>query len=206
MVQYERFQMLPLSDFHEELRFEFPNLPAQLFDYYIIKTAIKMAEDGNLLRRRIKFNVQPGVPNYTIDLPSGLVVSGILDANHGHCDNRPMHRGTMRHPCSRENIWFDDIEKEIHFDNIDGPIWVLISVAPTKDTCELPIEYRDNYLETLVTGARAYIMMITGRPWSNLQLGAALEQRFKQMLSNDAIELMTHKQRGAIHMNFGRAL
>lgn len=205
MVQYERFQMLPLSEFHDELRFEYPNLPSQLFDYYLIKTAIKMARDGNILRRRVKIDVQPGVPNYSIDLPEGLSLIGILDATHGHCE-RPAKRGTMPHMCGRENIWFDDIENEINFDNISGQMFVLVSVAPTQDTCELPSEYKEKYLDTLVTGTRAAIMMITGRPWSNLQLGAALEQRFKQMVSNDAVELMTHKQRGGIHMNFGRVL
>ena len=205
MVQYERFRMVPLSKFHDELRFEFPNLPSQLFDYYLIKTAIKMARDGNILRRRIKIDVQPGVPNYDIDLPEGLSLIGILDATHGHCE-RPAKRGILPQPCGRENIWYDDIEKEINFDNIDGPMYVLISVAPTQKACYLPSEYKETYLETLVTGTRASIMMITGRPWSNLQLGAALEQRFKQMVSNDAVELMTHKQRGGIHMNFGRVL
>lgn len=205
MVQYERFQMLPLSEFHDELRFEYPNLPGQLFDYYLLKTAIKMARDGNILRRRARIDVQPNVPNYNIDLPDGLSLIGILDATHEHCE-RPAKRGLTHMCCGRENIWFDDIENEINFDNIAGTMWLLISVAPKQTACELPIEYKEKYLDTLVTGTRAAIMMITGRPWSNLQLGAALEQRFKQMVSNDAVELLTHKQRGGIHMNFGRVL
>lgn len=206
MVQLERFRMVPLEKFREELRFEFPNLPNQLFDYYILKTATTMAKKGRLIRRRIVIDVECGVGNYELKAPDGLDIYGIMSAKTNDCIVQDIQKTFTGHDEGRPIVWYDDIEDEINFANVTGPVELIVSVGPSREACELPCEFYDLYLDTLVTGVRAAIMMITGRPWSNLKVGAALDQEFRNMLSTDTIEAATHKMRGGIKMNFGRTL
>ena len=46
MLIYEPYKKVPLSDFVNELRFEFPNVPDDIFFHHIRKTANTAARQG----------------------------------------------------------------------------------------------------------------------------------------------------------------
>lgn len=216
-VVYEPHKTVPLAEFHSELLFEFKDIPSPLFDYYLIKAARKMAEDGSLIRRRAVLHTQRCVTRYRLNSPDGLDICSILSIHAYHCGDCAPHNVSRSFDppasshctcCGRENVWYDDAEGVLHFRNPFFPAQYFVSmgVRPSRDACELPVEYLDSYLETLLMGAKAYILMLTGRPWTNLQLGNAYLKAFYESIAKDAVNTFTHKQRGSIRMNFGRAL
>lgn len=215
MIVYEPYKSRPLHEFRDELQFEFPTLPIQLFDYYIVAAAIEMARKGHLIRRRAVIHPECGVTRYRLLSPDALDICGILRVSRVSecsCGQRDVPR-TFVAPdnaqlCGRDICWYDTIEDVLHIDSCyaSGEFWIDIAVAPQKGACELPDILYTELLPTLVMGARAKIMLITNRPWSNLRAGQTYYNEFLKDIQREAIRMSTHKQLGAVKMNFGKAL
>lgn len=214
-VVFEAFRNRPVSDFYEELRFEFQNLPDQLFHYYLVKTARQMANDGGLIRRRAVIHTQHCVTRYRLESPDGMEIGGILSIHSlpcGACTGHQVIRSFTPPDhaccCGREIAWYDDLEKVLHIHDpyTFGKYFVSMYVLPQRDACELPTEFYDDYLETLLLGTKAHILLIQGRPWTNMQLGQGFYNEFLSRVKSDGLEVATHKMRGGVKMNFGRAL
>lgn len=220
MVIYEPFPMIPLTELHEELRFEYPDLPAELFDYYLTRTAVDMAERGNLIKRRAAIELEPGVSRYALRSPDDLKLWAILGIWHSQCGNPECGISEVRRSflppqnavwcgCgeNRKLVWWDVQEQVLHVNMCScGMLYISIAVVPDRKTCKLPRIFQEEYLETLLLGTRSAIMLITGRPWTNLRLGGQLRTEYLNMIKALSIDSLVKQQRGAIRMNFGRAL
>lgn len=215
MVIYEPYPTMPLAKFRSELRFEYPDLPEQLFDYYLVRTAVDMAERGNLLRRRVAIELEPGVTRYALHSPDDLLFYAILGVRIspcGGCGSREMRRSFTppedAYCCSgREDVWWDSQEQVLHIEVCGGgTVYVTMAVVPSRAACELPAVYYERFLEALMLGTRSGIMLITGRPWTNLRLGGQLRTEYLEMVKQLSVDAATHQQRGMIRMSFGRAL
>lgn len=213
-IIYEPYKKLPLSEFQEELRFEFPDLPVQLFDYYLVRTAREMAKKGNLIRRKAIVHLQCGVTRYVLEAPDGMEICGILGARINQncsCFNKEARRTFVApegsQSCRSNMVWFDDAENVLHVNTpfIESALYVTLAVTPAKGDCELPDKYMD-FLPTLMMGTRAQLLLLTGRPWTNLALGQAYYNEFLKQIQELAIDVSTHKMRGSVKMNFGRVL
>lgn len=217
MVIYEPYPTIPLAQFHSELRFEYPDLPSQLFDYYLVRTAVDMAERGNLLRRRVAIELEPGVTRYALHSPDDLPFWAIMGVRHAPCDSgcggsRELVR-SLTPPdnavrCTQgDTVWWDSIEQVLHIELCGGGmVYVTMAVVPSRTACELPAVYREKYLEALMVGTRSSIMLITGRPWTNLRLGGQLRTEYLEMVKALSVDAATKQQRGTVRMNFGRVL
>lgn len=211
IVIFEPFRTIPLKKFHPELRFEFNDAPDQLFDFALIRTARQMARDGNLIRRRAKLNLHAHIFNYKLRSPDGLEVCNILghhtDAGCCHHTARSFTPPDDCLPCHQMVVWYDDIEEELRVEpSADATLWLELSVMPADDACELPAPYYDKYVSILIAGAKARILQQGGKPWTNYQLAVIYERAYKSQLADAVVDLATHKQRGAVKMNFGRIL
>lgn len=213
MVAYEQHQKIKLSDFYAELAFEFPNLPSQLFEYYILKTAREMAREGNLIRRIIVIEPEPCVETYKLTSPDGMEVCAILGIRHHNCClDKDVVRSFVPPAdsvwCARNEAWYDDADGvlHIHSHGCHGVYFVNAAVCPGRKDCDLPKEYMDKYFETLMMGTKGNIMLITGRPWTNLRIGAACRQEYAKMLQSNSVDAATHGMRGVVKAYFPRAL
>lgn len=208
MVVYEPFPTVPLSDFYDELRFEFKDLMPQQLDHYLLKTAVDMAERGNLIRRRVNIELEPGVTRYALNSPDGLRVWAILGARHGCCHGR-MRRvfSPPEDACCFTGLWYDPQEATLHIqDCSDGIVYVTVAVVPERDACELPKVYKTDHYNTLIMGTRAHIMLITGQKWTNMRVGAELLNEYRRMIADDSIIVSAKRQRGTVKMQFGRVM
>lgn len=215
MVLYEAFRTRPLSDFHAELSFEFPTLPEALFDYYLIRTAIDMAKRGNLIRRRAVLTAQHGVTRYRLVSPDQFELLHIMNIRrepHCACMSENLPRSfcppATAERCGRDIAWYDEQEQVLHINPpyCHGDYYVEMSVTPPAEPCELPAEFLDKYQPTLLMGTKAAILMITGRPWTNVQVGAALRNEYLRAVAADAVDTMSHRMRGGVKMQFGKVL
>ncbi len=213
MVVYEQHRKIKLNDFYAELAFEFPNLPSQLFEYYILRTARDMAREGNLIRRVIIIEPEPCVTTYKLTSPDGMEVCGILGIrHHACCFDKDVPRSfvppTDSVCCSRSEAWYDDANEVLHISDqgCHGVYFVSVAVCPGEHDCELPAEFKEKFLTTLMMGTKGSILMITGRPWTNLRVGASCLQSYSEMLKSNSVETATHKMRGAVKIGFPKAL
>lgn len=213
-VVYEPFPTVPLDKFYPELRFEFKDLPPQLFAYYIQRTAVDMAEKANLLRRWVRIELEPGVSRYALIPPDGLTLWAIMGVFHSTSCGCGVHRtprfyGPPEGACPiHDSVWWEPQEQVLNYTgcHCGGCLYVNMSVVPDRDACELPKIYMDRFFTTLLMGTRAKILLITNREWTNLKVGAELNQEYERMLTQDAIRVAEKQQRGAIKMQFGRVM
>lgn len=212
-IQYEPFRLRPLSDFRAELNFEFPELPDQLWDYYLVKTAITMAKRGNFVRRRIVLKAQDGVTRYLLKSPDGLDVCGILSARVsqcGSCGSSIMTRSFSPPDdaavCCKDTVWYDPYEDVLHISGAHHPglYFITVAVAPRMGACELPDVFYSELLTPLLYGTKGSVLMLAGKSWTNVQLGKAYTDEFMKQIGEAAQDFLTRKQRGVIRMNFGR--
>ena len=212
MVVFEPHKSKPISDFHAELMFEFPNLPTQLFDYYILRTARIMAKNGHLFRCRSRIMTQPNVTRYRLVAPACTEIEDIISAyRHDCCGDERVTRcftppvGSCL--CDRSKIWYDDEESTLHIEgNREGIYYLDVSLMPATDACELPEILYEKYFDTLMLGTKAAILLIAGRPWSNIRNGTAFRVEFYNKLAEDTVDASRHKMLGSVKMNFGRVL
>lgn len=213
-VTYEPFKSRPLAEFYDELRFEFPDLPSQLFDHYLIRTARTMASQGNLIRRHAFIEAKRGVHRYRLESPDGMEICGILGIRHNPvctCLSYEVRRSFAEPEgfchCRREIAWNDDDNIiHLHPHYCHGMYHVTLSVTPSPTACELPDRYFTHHLQTLNMGTKASLLLLSGRPWTNLSLGQNYYNEFLTRISKEAIDTATHKMRGAVKIQFGRVL
>lgn len=215
MVIYEPYPTIPLTELQEELRFEYPDLPEQLFDYYLTRTAVDMAERGNLLKRRAIIHMESGITRYALRSPDELRLWAILGVWRGDpCHVREVPRSFTPPPgcvClspGTATVWWDDQEEVLHVSDMCpcGTLYVSMAVVPDRKACSLPRVYQEEYLETLLMGTRSAIMLITGRPWTNLRLGGQMRAEYYNMIKTLSVDKAMKQQRGTVKINFGRAL
>ena len=212
-VVFEPHKEVTLEKFLPELRFEFTDLPDPLFKWAIIRAARDMARDGNIIRRNAVVDAAPGVSRYPLRSPDGLEVCGILGIKKASClGHAPVGRTfdppDDAMPCGRELAWYDDVDGVLHLPLACPPerYFLFLSVMPADDACTLPEAYYREHIDVLMTGAKARIMRISGKPWTNLQMADAYERHFHEGVAAAAVDAHTHLMRGAVRMNFGRTL
>lgn len=215
-IQFSPHKTVPLSKFHEELWFEFQNLPTQLFDYYLLRTAREMAEGAPIVTRSLRVKVLPNITRYYITPPDGLELNQLLGVRHVptgniECGSRDVKR-FINPPeqlgCFTYGSWYVPEEQclTLHLPNCDGHCLISMSAKPAREACDLPAEFYDEYLPVLIMGTRASIMMITGRPWTNLRVGGELYNEYKQQSRELGIKHMRKKQSGSVKLNAGRVM
>lgn len=63
------------------------------------------------------------------------------------------------------------------------------SFIPTFDAVSLPSEFIERYAEALIAGAKAYLMAMPNKPWSNPTLAAYYKQQFDMLVDRARIEV-----------------
>ena len=121
-ILYDPYRSRPVSDFCEELRFEFPKLPEPMLHFYVAKAAREAAVRGNLVRRRAFIQSLPGEEEYLLESPDGLDVTGILRiAELPRCGCPLDVRRTFTFPegcrfCGRRTAWYETHDRTLHID------------------------------------------------------------------------------------------
>ena len=213
-ILYDPYRSRPVSDFCEELRFEFPKLPDPLFHFYTVKAAREASVRGNLVRRRAFIQSLPGEEEYLLESPDGLDVTGILRiAEFPHCSCHMDVRRTFTFPegcrfCGRRTAWYETHDRTLHIDRTccGSDFLVELAVAPSREACELPAVLYDDWLELIVLGAKAGILMVPGRDWTSLPLGRAYMQEFLNRIRDAAVDTAVHRMKGGARMDFGRVM
>lgn len=215
-VQFDRHRTVPLDKFREELAFEFPTLPDEMFQHYLVRVARDMAEQAQIVRRKLTIPIQPCVTRYYLAVPDGLELKSLMSLRHVPTGNEengskeiPRFTGAPeRITAFTRAAWLDVYEKvlTIIMPQAGGVCKAIVSAMPSRDACELPAEYYDSYFPTLIMGTRAQLLMLTGRPWTNVRMGGELHNEYRRQVADLGVVTLRNKEAGIIRMRHGRAL
>ena len=205
---------LPLISFTEELRFEFPDLPQPLFDYYCVEVARIMASEGHLFKTVIEFHTKQNVTRYLLDTKDESEIIGIYRITSRDVNTTDVYIEVDRTFTKPQRTvptnlaWFDTEQSVLHVKTVyeHGVMNVYTYTSPVLGACSLPEVIRTKYWQTFMLGVKGKLLLITGRQWTNLQLGQAYYTEFKKQLAIDSITKSTNGMVGVAKINFGRAL
>lgn len=214
--EWENLPRVKLNVFFPELRFEFQDLPPQMYVYYLQQTAIDMAEKGNLLRYWEEVPLEKGVTRYTLHPPVDTRVWLVMGIFHSPrpgvppfiCPNMPplvcdddvtdvLPEGAFF--CHKNIAWYDPYTKSLHYnDACNQPgerLFVNVSLTLEDGLCQLPQLYKDRFHEMLLLGTRARIRLIPRKEWTDLKLGSELMEQYKFLLGREAKWVAQRRQR-----------
>lgn len=138
-----------------------------------------------------------GVLNYDLDLPShseltkieGATLNGLsILVTSGQALPSDWH---TRYPALGPCIFTED-RKTFNFlpAAVTGDkVVVEVTLKPSNDAAGIESAFFDQYAEILAMGAKAKLMLQPGKTYSNPALGAMLEQRFNDAITDTNIRL-----------------
>lgn len=210
--EWENLPRVKLKEFFPELRFEFQDLPPQLYTYYLWQTAVDMAEKGNLLRYWEEVPLKKDVTRYFLTPPENTVIWNVMGIFHSPRAGIPgideipggsdeitdvLPQGAFF--CHKNIAWYEPYTKSLHYNdaaNAAGQsLYVNVSLTLGDEGCELPAVYKERFHEMLILGTRARIKLIPGKEWSNIELGTKLMEQYRVLLTTEAKWVAQRRQR-----------
>lgn len=204
-IVYDPYATVPLSDFIPELVFEIPELPEEMAMYHVRKAVIEFARRSLVLRRKVDIHTYNCVDNYILEAPDCsevLAIHNICNVT-GTCCGKPVR---LTHaPCGLPScgvsVWREEPNIVWISPGRDGACYrVEISVAPTRDVCEVDKILYDKYFENILVGAKMYLYGIARRPWSSQDLANAARLEFDRKIATAMLDTALGGQVGAIRI------
>jgi len=158
----------PLDDLINILQFEFPDLPEEIAERALIRSAralscIKVAQT------RIEVPLQNCVGHYNIEhlLPDGMEVQCVEQVKYCGCCICHIEPCT---PCPHgyELLGHHDIAIHPAPSNGEETLELYLTLRPTYKACELPSEMVCRYEEPLLDEARGLIAQMPNQSWTNV--------------------------------------
>lgn len=200
-VAYAPHAKVPIDSLLDDLLFDLQELPYDTAVHFIRRAAIRMAREGNILRRTAVISTQSCVDNYLLEPPDCVDIVAIMSVKNVRgslCSAvTRLTQAPGRLPCGAFSWWTPP--NEVHFTQVgcNYAYEVGFSVAPRRDACELDASFADKHYELLLVGARAMAYDLDDKPWTNRQRAEDYNTRFELGIRGAAIETMMGGQRGA---------
>lgn len=201
---YEATSQVQIADIIADLLFEFPKLDEQAAIHYTRRAAIKIAQDGMVIRRQTTICTQHCVERYRLEpmdchrIHAILSVCKLHGCNSGHGEIIRMPSRDCGFRCGTKT-WFEEPDNfYIHQPCDCGTFEVDFAVVPLNDACALDAVFENKYHDLLILGARSYIYSLGGKPWTNQSMARALQQDFETGISVASVDTMLGGQRGAL--------
>lgn len=222
MVMISEWENLPrvkLNEFYPELRYEFRNLPPQVYSYYLVQTAIDMAEKGNLLRYWEEIPLKKDIVRYSLTPPVDTLIWNVMGIFHSprpdilrpsDCPAPPVEQAPFDDEisdllpngtffCHKNIAWYDPYTKALHYNaaqHMPGDsLYVNASLTMPTDICALPQLYKDRFREMLMLGTKARLKLILDKEWTNLEVGAKLMEQYRVLLTTEGKWVAQRRQR-----------
>lgn len=198
-------QTKPIEDFlphiliHTRGNEESGGLPQDAAISFIRNAAIQFADKTSLLKRKIKVDLQCGLSEYPLDIPSCETITGVSYARYGNHEIQDCG-------CSWNwgNVYFefDDDVLKIHpaptKDVFDG-LEVEVIVTPSRDACELDAQFYYKWHDAIIDGALSEIHSMPGQPWSSVTRADYRNRKFHEEISRFTIRKVLKGRREPLY-------
>lgn len=217
--EWARLPRVSLKEFFPELRYEFQNLPPEVYSYYLIQTAIDMAEKGNLLRYWEEIPLKKDVVRYSLTPPTDTKIWNVMGIFHSPRPDIPPPSDCPAPPvvfdppddeisdmlpngaffCHKNIAWYDPYTASLHYNTAHyksgDSLYVNASLTMPDTICSLPQLYKDRFHQILMIGTEARLKLILDRKWTNLEVGAKLMEQYRVLLTTEAKWVAQRRQR-----------
>jgi hypothetical protein len=210
VITFDPYAKVRLDELTDDLGFEFLDLPTQALTHYLLRSAVTMCREGDLVLQTAGVETTPGVPNYLLEPADDTELVALVQVRN----ITPGRRGEILRStgppgeCLRSESasWFVPPDELFIVAPYEGVYEATFSVSPARDACEIPAVLRDRWYEILLDGARHYLHVSSGKPWSDKKLAFELGTRFQQGIRRAKTETLTGFQRGVMRMGRPRVL
>lgn len=149
----------------------FPNMPTSYIENAVIKAASRFFRDTNLLTDDAYIDVNCGVNEYIIDIPTGRGIVKVKQVrSHTNPDVSPLVDSSwcVLHPAEHRfgYGWWVSLQHSvptIYFDGVgirQGKYCVTYSWTPADGNCDLPQHFMTKYADGILNGVLYELYMI----------------------------------------------
>lgn len=144
-----------------------PSLPESAAISFIRNSAIRFAEKTQILKEEHHIDLQCGLQCYPLETEDCETVISVEEAQLGEFFNQN---------CTFDWNWGGvrfNVEDDVlnicpaPTKDIDNGLRLKLTVAPSRDCCEVDSVLYDKWFDAIVWGALSEIHMMPGRPWSS---------------------------------------
>lgn len=202
-VEYQHYPKRPLSDFIDELEFEFQGsitVEYGVLEHTVRRAARYIARHGNILQRKAVIHTQQCVDNYRLEPPDCvdvLAVTQVCNIKGGICGCvQRVNVQPCNMPCGTI-FWYDAPDVvHIHPGRDCAAYEITMVVMPTQDACEIDEIYYTKFYELLLDTTRMFLFDMDGKPWSNFSRAERIRPRVQSGIAAAGIDVITGWQRG----------
>ena len=209
-VVFDKYEKVSIREFEAELLYDFTELPSDAVAHYVLRAINTIATKGNILRRTALIHTQDCVENYILEPPDCMDIVAVMSICQ-ICGSRcgQVQRLTSE-PCRLSCgsvTWFDPPNIIYLNKPRDRNTYkVVMSVAPTYETCEVDRILLTRHYDLVMSGAKYYLYMMPDKPWSSMDRAASSRELFERGISAAAVDTMMGGQRGVLTVKRPRHL
>lgn len=192
-----------------------PGCPEPTVDQAVMDAATEFAERTQLIFTiEAPISLVDGVSTYSVTPVSGISVSLI---RHVYCGARELDAVTPSGLQDQLPTWQASSSSEpTKYSCFGEPgtitvyptpqrvstekLRIVASWEPTFGATQIPDELVTGYARDIVEGAKARLMMIPERKWTNLQLAGIAEGKFEAAVAEGKIKAIHAKAAGSLHV------
>ena len=175
-------RVVPVDDFVKYVTPQAENCPDFVVRREVISTVAEICRETGCITAESCFATTPGMAEYDIPLADGLHVEMVRQA---YCDGLRLQSVRLDElsAAMRGTDWFEKAGKPLYytFKRLDyirliprpeAEAFVRLDVLVTvgRDTKQIPAQFFEDYLDTVVAGALSRIFRIAGQTYTNYQL------------------------------------
>jgi len=152
-----------MDRFTKHIMPQVPGCPKAVIEAEVLRAAIQFCSDSWIWQSKSEETVSAGDDEIALDLPDNASMAGVNIAIDGIEINSYTLDGT--------DVILDDAVTE------DTIFEVTVFLAPSRAAVELPDILYNEWFTGIESGARALLMVMPEKPWSNPQLALANQQQ-----------------------------
>ena len=161
-----------IEQFLPDVLVKAPTVPEEVAANEIRAAAIELASRVPAIEREICQDLQAGVPDYFVDPPDGYTVRGVSAvtvegiplplAVYSVYNTSRLRRGAFYHMPEKRILLAPPPQYDAH-----GCLCVTATLLPGQTSCALPLEFYEQHLDTLASGALARLLLMKDASWAD---------------------------------------
>lgn len=221
--EIETTPKVKLDVFLPEIRMLTPGCPDEIIASYVRQAVIELSDKALALKREQWIQLQVGVREYLLapdDCVRVVAIDWVCDETCGGRRYVPTPHLPCNIQCSVSACWPTCGPGQFVGFGFEAPQWVSfkqpnsffvsfmpkcdmgigmrvrMSVAPTRDACEIDQIIYEKYAQDIHAGAASYLLLMQGQSWYQPQLGSIMQKRWLTAQGKIAGDAMIQESRG----------